>query len=45
MFHCVVDRYAGYACVVTAQTAERWRELVRAAVEEVAASLTPCPEA
>jgi hypothetical protein len=43
MFHCVVERYPPYACVVTAQTPERWRELVRAAVEDVAVSLTPCP--
>jgi hypothetical protein len=43
MFHCVVDHYAGAACVVTGQTPVGWRELVRAAVEEVAASLTPCP--
>jgi hypothetical protein len=45
MFHCVVDRYAAHACLVTAQTPERWRELIRSAVEEVAASLTPCPPA
>lgn len=43
MFHCIVDRYASAACVVTAQTPAPWREAVRSAVEEVAASLTPCP--
>ena len=43
MFHGVVDRYPGYACLVSAQTPARWRAQVLAAVEEVAASLTPCP--
>jgi hypothetical protein len=43
MFHCVVERDPRWTCVVTAQTPERWREFVQAAVEEVAASLTPSP--
>lgn len=42
MFHCIVDRYSDADCVVTGQTPTNGRELVRAAVEEVAASLTPC---
>lgn len=32
-----------YACVVSAQTPERGADRAREAVEEVAASLTPCP--
>ena len=43
MFHCVVDRFAGAVCVVTGQAPMRQREFVRAAVEEVASSLTPSP--
>jgi len=43
MFHCVVERDPRWTCVVTAQTPEHRRELVRAAVDEVAVSLTPSP--
>jgi hypothetical protein len=43
MFHCIVSRYAGADCVVTGQTPASGRDMVRAAVIEVAASLTPNP--
>jgi hypothetical protein len=43
MFHCIVNRYPAYACVVTAQTPEEYRDQLATAVEEVATTLTPCP--
>ena len=43
MFHCVVTRIAGADCVVTGQTPASGRDVVYAAVEEVAASLMPSP--
>lgn len=42
MNHCIVSRFPGAFCVVSGQALTRGGELVRAAVEEVAASLTPC---
>lgn len=44
MSHCIVNRYPGAFCIVSGQATTKGGELVRAAVEEVAASLTPCHE-
>ena len=41
MFHVLVDRYVGGVAIVSAQTPETHAGLVRAAVEEIAASLRP----